>query len=159
MLGEEDAIALAGELMTNLVLSGAPFPLFGGPERRANEEPWIEDGLRVLTKAFAGTSEFPVAYAMYAALMTEWDRLNRYPWISNPNMQLRAALVIENLPEIDQVLALLERDLPLEHAPWVEAPAVVGAVALALLGARSPAAKAALSRVIAFADAHGIELV
>jgi hypothetical protein len=157
MVGKDDAVALAGELCSDLVLLGNPFPLFGIAETQAAEEMWVDEGLRRFTNSFSGEPEFATVYAMYAALMSEWDRLNRYPRASNAFMQPRAAVIAENLLVVDDVLALLDEDLPLEHAPWVDAQSVISAMAVALLGGVTPAARAALGKVIAYADAHGID--
>jgi len=158
MAGKEDGIALAGELCSDLVLSGAPFPLYGLPDTTAAEEYWVVQGLELFTRSFHGTPEFPTVYAMFAALMTEWDRLNRHPAASNTAMQPRAAIIADNLDRVAEVLALLDEKLPLEHAPWVEAQGVISAMGVALVGfGGNPAIRSALGEVIAYADARGID--
>lgn len=161
MIGTEEALNLLGEFTTNLVLFGRPFSLFGQAEMPAPEAQWVLDGLKQLTRSFRLTDEFPLAYAIYAGFMAEWSRMDRYgalAMLSPGGPQKPVPIIVESVYLVPKVLAILDEQLPLEQAPWVEQANVITTMATALLDyQRHPLIGPALREVLGYADANQID--
>jgi len=157
MLGEEEAMGLLGEFTTTLVLSAKPFSLVGSPTGPFEEEGWVREGLYRLVRSFEGTKAFGRAYAILSGLLTEWDRSKRHQNGDLGFVRGDVAFISSFAEAIPEILTLLARELPLDEAPWVEADAVVSAMALALLDAPS-GAESSLRELVHFADAKGFAI-
>ena len=164
MVGAEEALKLMGEFTTNLVLLGRPFSLFGQPETAPPEALWVQEGLKQLARSFRLTPEFPVAYAIYAGFMAEWGRMDRYGILPGANgnggQQRAVPIIVESVYLVPKVLELLDEQLPLEDAPWVDQENVVTTMATAMLGyQRHPLIGPALQQILDYADERQINLV
>ena len=159
MVGPEEALKLMGEFTTDLVLFSRPFSLFGRPESPAPEGVWVFAGLKQLARSFRGTPEFPMAYAIYAGCVSEWNKMDRYGTprgAEGPHAPV--PIIVECVYLVPQVLALLDEQLPLEQAPWVDQSNVVSTMANAMLSyERHGLIGPALKQVLHYADIHQID--
>lgn len=154
MVGEEEALGLLGEFSSNLVLSAKPFSLVGNPTEPFPEEAWVREGLYRLVRSFQGTKSFCLAYAIFAGFLTEWDRSKRHQNGDLGFVRRDAGLITCTPDSLPVILNVLEHELPLAEAPWVEADAVVSAMAMALLETPDGGGSL-LGNLIAYADQKG----